>query len=98
MAVEDAFGTVVWIVAAVGAIVALFTLVGSGRSYQELGGGGIVRDDDAVEGGDGAADPAAEREAEIRQMLQARNERRVRAGSQPLDVEQEIERRLRDLT
>ncbi len=90
MAVEDAFGTVVWIVAAVGALVALFTLVGSGRSYGQIGGGGMVRDDDAVEAGDGPADSAAERETEIRQMLQARNARRARRGEAPVDVETEL--------
>ena len=43
---EDAFGTIVWVVAVVGAIVAVYTLVGTGRSYREIGGGGLVRDDD----------------------------------------------------
>ena len=80
---EEAFGTLVWIVAGVGAIVAVFTLVGTGRSYREIGGGGIVRDDD------GAGDAAAERDEEIRQMLEARNARRVRRGEAPLDVEAE---------
>ena len=90
MAVEDAFGTLIWVVAAVGAIVALFTLVGTGRSYGQIGGGGMVPDDDAVAGGGGSGDSAAERETEIRQMLQARNARRARRGESPLDVDTEL--------
>ncbi|HWC25503.1 MAG TPA: hypothetical protein VG474_02865, partial [Solirubrobacteraceae bacterium] len=78
---EAAFGTLVWVVAAVGALVALFTLVGTGRSLRGVGGGGIVHDDDD------AAGAAGEREAEIRQLLEARNVRRVRRGEAPLDVE-----------
>ena len=87
---EEAFGTIVWVVAIVGAIVAVFTLVGTGRSYREIGGGGLVRDDDGVSGGAAAADSAAERDEEIRQMLEARNARRERRGEAPLDVEAEM--------
>ena len=80
---QDVFGTVVFVVAAVGAVVAVITLVGSGRSYRQIGRGGLAR-------GDGAPDsPAAERE-EIRQMLGARNARRARRGEPPLDVETEL--------
>ncbi|HEV2774511.1 MAG TPA: hypothetical protein VGV90_02875 [Solirubrobacteraceae bacterium] len=88
---EDAFGTIVWVVAIVGAIVAVFTLVGSGRSYREIGGGGLVRDhdDDDVRGA-GTGDTAAERDEEIRQMLGARNARRERRGEAPLDVDAEM--------
>lgn len=83
---EDAFGTLVWVVAAVGALVAVFTLAGTARGYREIGGGGMVRDDD-----DDAppAAAAAERDEEIREMLEARNARRVRRGEAPLDVEAE---------
>jgi hypothetical protein len=34
---------------------------------------------------------------EVRQLVVARNERRQRQGKDPLDVEKEIERQLRDL-
>lgn len=80
---QDVFGTIVFAVAAVGAVVAVITLVGSGRSYRQIGRDGLTRDDDAPEG------PAAERE-EIRQMLGARNARRERRGEPPLDVEAEL--------
>jgi hypothetical protein len=87
---EDAFGTIVWVVAIVGAIVAVFTLVGTGRSLREIGGGGLVRDDDDVSAAAAPADSAAERDEEIRQMLGARNARRERRGEAPLDVEAEL--------
>jgi hypothetical protein len=76
---EDAFGTLVWVVAAVGAIVAVFTLVGTARSYEQIGGRG--------QGDDAPQSAAADRDAEIRQLLEARNARRVRRGEAPLDVE-----------
>jgi hypothetical protein len=41
------------------------------------------------------ADPALV--AEIRQLVVARNERRARQGKDPLDVDAEIARQLRDL-
>ena len=34
---------------------------------------------------------------EVRQLVVARNERRLRQGKEPLDVEQEVERQLREL-
>jgi hypothetical protein len=87
---EDAFGTLVWIVAAVSAVVAVLTLIGTGKSYREIGRGGIVRGRDRFDGGGGAASAAEERDAEIRQMLEGRNARRARRGEAPLDIEAEI--------
>jgi hypothetical protein len=81
---QDVFGTIVFVVAAVGAVVAVITLVGSGRSYRQIGRDGLARE------GDGAPDgPAAERE-EVRQMLGARNARRERRGEPPVDVASEL--------
>ena len=87
---EEAFGTVVWVVAVVGAIVAVFTLVGTGRSYRQIGGGGLVRDEDGARRRDGPASDAAERDEEIRQMVEARNARRARRGEAPLDADAQI--------
>ena len=39
----------------------------------------------------------AELREEVRQLVIARNERRVRRGEEPLDVETEVDRQLRDL-
>ena len=41
--------------------------------------------------------PTAALREEVRQLVVARNERRQRQGKEPLDVEREIERQLRDL-
>jgi hypothetical protein len=90
---QDAFEIIVWVVAVVGAIVAVFTLVGTGRSLREIGARGLVRDEDGAgdgAGDGGAAGAAGERDAEIRQMLEARNARRVRRGEAPRDVEAEL--------
>jgi hypothetical protein len=85
-AMEDAFPIVVWIVAAVGAIVAIYTLIGTGAGYRKIGGGGITRDED----GDGAPGTEAERDMEIRQLLAGRNARRAGRGEVPQDVEAEF--------
>lgn len=80
----DAFGTLVWVVAIVGALVAVYTLVGTGRGYRGIGGGGIGR------GGDEHEDTPQERAEDIRQMLDARNARREQRGEAPVDVEAEL--------
>jgi hypothetical protein len=85
---EDAFGTVVWVVAVVGALVAVYTLVGTGRTYREIGDRGIAHDEDDTAATPMSAD--AERDMEIRQMLEARNARRTRRGEAPQDVEAEL--------
>jgi hypothetical protein len=92
-------------VVVVGAI-ALFALIGvvswlSGASvYDEISQGGFSGGSgDGAGGLGGGAPPAplpdspaarAEQEMEIRQMLQARSDRRMRRGEQPLDVEAEL--------
>jgi hypothetical protein len=87
---EDAFATLVWVVVAVGAVVAIYTLIGTGRGYREIGGGGIAHDEQ-----DGVGDDLRE---EIRQHVLAHNARLVGRGHEPLDVEQEIVRRIRGLS
>jgi hypothetical protein len=84
---ESALVVVVIAVTVVCAVIALFTLAGTGRTYRQIGSGGI--------GSDGPADrPAAgshaERDAEIRQFLDARNVRRERRGEAALDVDAEL--------
>jgi hypothetical protein len=94
--VEDAFGTVLVVVIAVAGLVAIATFLTSGRMYDHIGRGGLsLRDGSdrpAAEPVEGSSASAAEREAEIRQMLAARNERRVRQGKEPLDVDEELAR------
>ena len=80
---HDAFGIVIIAVVIVGAIVAVITVAGTGRAYDDIGRGGMSSE----------PVPQAEsgaREAEIRQMLEARSARRVRRGEAPLDVDAEV--------
>ena len=79
---EEAFAIVLFVVVGVAVVAAVWALVTSGGSYDQIGGAG---------GGEPAARPG-EREAEIRQMLEARNARRAARGEQPLDVEAELRR------
>jgi len=53
--------------------------------------------DPAAPGDEGARQDVALRE-EVRQLVIARNERRLARGEEPLDVEAEVERQLGDLT
>ena len=81
------FGTVVIVVACVAVVVAAASFWGSGRIYSGLGREGGL---DMTR--EGAAAPATDAEAreEIRQMLEAKSERREARGEQPLDVEAEL--------
>jgi hypothetical protein len=99
--VQDAFGIVLVVVVAFAAVVAIVAFVSSGGAYDQIGRGGLSLGDGADRPPEPAGSPAAaaaEREAEIRQMLEARNARRLRRGEEPIDVEAEVQRRLRELT
>ena len=89
---QDAFGIVLVVVVIVAAIVAIVTLGGFGRAYDEIGRGGLsLRDgSDRPAREPTRAMAAGERDEEIRQMLVARNARRVRQGREPLDIEAEM--------
>jgi hypothetical protein len=96
---QDAFWTVLLVVVIGGALVAVFTFLGTGKLYEQIGRGGLsLNEDDDGRGrtGGGAPPPPAatarEREDEIRQMLTARNERRARRGEPPMDVDAELQR------
>jgi Spy/CpxP family protein refolding chaperone len=84
--VESAFAIVLFVVVGVAAVAAVWALATSGGSYDQIGGGRMSLDRQAT---------PAEREAEIRQMLEARNARRAARGEAPLDVDTEM-RRLAD--
>jgi hypothetical protein len=94
---QDAFGIVIFVVVGVGAVLAIVSLFGRGRLYDDIGRGGMSIGEDR-DLRPRAAQPApissAERDAEIRQMLEARNARRAARGQEPVDVEAE----LRELT
>ena len=89
---QDAFGIVLVVVVIVAAIVAIATLGGFGRAYDQVGRGGMsLRDGSERPAREVTpAMAAGERDEEIRQMLEARNARRLRQGRQALDVEAEM--------
>jgi len=94
---QDAFWTVLLVVVIGGAIIAVITFIGTGKLYEQIGRGGLsIREDDdgrpSASGAAGAAVSARERDDEIRQLLTARNDRRVRRGEEPIDVEAELAR------
>jgi hypothetical protein len=89
------FGTV-----AFSLVMSVLFLVSRGKDsmYDHIGAGGLSRDSDY---GSGPSAPPpdspaahAEREAEIRQMLQARSDRMVRRGEPALDIDAEVARLL----
>src|SRR4051812_33773533 len=90
----DALPIVIVAVTVLAALIAVGTLATSGRSYDQIGRGGLSLRD----GSDGptreparsGAGAARERDDEIRQLVEARNERRRRRGLEPVDVEAAI--------
>jgi hypothetical protein len=100
-AVQEAFWTVLLIVVSGGVLVAVITFLGTGKMYDQIGRGGLSIDEEKGRGGrpaaPGGAVDAGERDEEIRQLLVARNERRLRRGQAPLDVEDELQRLTRSV-
>jgi hypothetical protein len=92
---QTAFAIVLFAVVGGGVVLALITAFTSSSTYSQIGRGGLSIDEDRPlrPGGSGGAmtpGQAAEREAEIRQMLEARNERRAARGLALGDVEAEL--------
>lgn len=81
---EAAFGVVLFVVVAVAVVAALWSLATSAGAYDDIGRGGLSL------GEERRGSDAAEREAEIRQLLQARNARRTARGEAALDVDAEL--------
>ena len=92
---QDALGIVIFVVVGVGAVIAIVSLFGRSRLYDDIGRGGLSIGEDRDMRPRGAQAPAAgsssaERDAEIRQMLEARNARRAARGRETVDVEAEL--------
>jgi hypothetical protein len=79
---QGAFAIVLFVVVGVAAVAAIWALATSRGSYDQIGRGGFFKDD--------VPPRPEEREAEIRQMLAARNARRAARGEPPADIEQEL--------
>jgi hypothetical protein len=91
---ESAFSIVLFVVVGVAAVAAIWALITSGGSYDQIGRGGMSIDAEGPAPIAHHPGTAAEREAEIRQMLEARNARRAARGEAPQDVDAQ----LRELT
>jgi len=87
--VHSAFNIVIFAVIGLALLIALAVLIASRGTWEDFGKGHLAMDSDSRE----ASPPAAgERDVEIRQMLEARNERRARRGEAPVDVDDELAR------
>jgi hypothetical protein len=84
---EAAFGAVVIVVSILGIVAALLALASGRGAYDRIGHGPLSVED--------APAPDVEVD-EVRQLVEARNARRIARGEPPLDVEQEVLKRLRD--
>jgi hypothetical protein len=82
----DAFGTILIVVSLFAVVIAVISYWGSGRIYSGLGRGDLELERDRP----APASSAAEAQEEIRQMLQAKSDRREARGEAPIDIEAEI--------
>jgi hypothetical protein len=94
---EAALLVIIVVVVVVGLIAGIWASSTSGEAYRQIGRGGLSLNDgsDRPAHQPTAAMAAGEREAEIRQMLEARNARRVARGQAPEDVEAQLAELLR---
>jgi hypothetical protein len=90
---QGAFATVVFVVSAVGVAGAVVGLLLSRRTWDQYGKDHLLFDSELAQTrpSSSSAD-LAERDDEVRQMLEARNARRRRRGEAEIDVEQELRR------
>lgn len=93
---QDRFVIVVVVVLIGSVIAAIWASVGTAEAYRQIGRGGLSLNDgsDRPAWEPSRAVAAGEREAEIRQMLEARNARRRARGQPFADVEAELARLL----
>lgn len=95
---EDAFFQVLIGVVVLGGLASFVAFLGAGKAFDQMGKGGLALRDGSDRPADepkalGGAD--AIRDTEARQMLEARNARRLRKGLSPIDVEIELAALLR---
>jgi len=93
----DAFGITVIVVAIVAGIAVIVSYIGSGNVYRSIGKGTFALDRDEQPPGPkpGSQAALAEQAEEVRQMIQARSDRREARGEAPLDVDAEVAALLR---
>ena len=84
---HSAFNIVIWVVCILAVIIAFGALIASRKTWEDYGKGRFVMDHETPR-----HSGVAERDDEIRQLLEARNERRARRGEAPVDVDSELAR------
>ena len=93
---QSSFGTVLWVVCAFAIVAAFISLAGTGKTWDEYGKSRLLMESDlptrALTMAAATAQSNAERDLEIRQMLEARNARRARRGEPPIDIDAELAR------
>jgi len=96
--VQSVFPIVVFGAVAFSVVMSVVFLLSRGSLYDQIGQGGLARDGEPEIGWSGPAPDSpsgrAERELEIRQMLNARSDRLVRGGQPALDIDAEVARLL----
>jgi hypothetical protein len=91
--VHSTFNIVIWVVIVLAVLIALGMLIAGRKTWEDFGKGQFVMDRDPHhDAGAGSGAAIAERDTEIRQLLEARNERRARRGEVPIDVDDELAR------
>jgi hypothetical protein len=93
----DAFGVIVIVITIVAGIAAIISYIGSGDVYKSIGKGQFALDTEERRAGPKAGSPAAraEQAQEVRQLVQAKSDRREARGETPLDVDAEVQALLR---
>ena len=88
------------IIAVVAGIAAIISYMGSGDIYKGIGKGAFALDRDETPRGPrpGSAAALREQEDEVRQMLQAKSDRREARGEAALDVDAEVQALLHPAT
>jgi hypothetical protein len=90
---QEAFGIVIFAVVGISVVLAVVSLFFRGRTYDQIGRGGIGDDREIRRPApSGGYVDLGERDDEIRQMLGARNARAAERGEPQLDVEEELAR------
>jgi hypothetical protein len=88
LVIHSTFNIVIWVVCILALVIAFAALIATRKTWEDFGKGQFVLDRDEARSSSGAA----ERDTEIRQLLEARNARRERRGEAPIDVDQELAR------
>src|SRR3954452_11511183 len=91
---QEAFGIVIFAVVGISVVLAVVSLFFRGRTYDQIGRGGIGDDREIRPAANRSHPPGhvdlGERDDEIRQMLAARNARHAARGEEALGVEAEV--------